>query len=394
MRRMVLDRNGRSVLPPLAIDLAIAAAVAAIGLSQTLPVFDRGPREDGAWPLVLAGALALVFRGTYPWLALAGTTAAAGSYLLLGHHGALAILPAVGIALYTVVALGEPSRRVSLGIALAATGALGLAAFIGDPHRPASAWAIDAGWMAAAILFGDAMRSRRELASEAEARAQAAERTREEEARRRVTEERLAIARELHDVVAHTVALINVQAGVAAHVFDSNPTAARAALGHVRDATHATLNELRAMVGVLRERADGSVPLEPTRGLDGLDDLVARVQRAGLEVTLQRRGQAHALPPHVDLAAYRIFQEALTNVLSHNGPSRVDVELDYGTRELALRVTNEAGPLQAPSRPSSGHGITGMRERAAAIGGSLEAGPRPGGGFEVRATLPLNGAHR
>ncbi len=371
----------------IAIDIAIAAGVASVGLSQTLPFF-RGARDSGAWPLVLVAALPLVVRSVYPWLTFAGTMVATGAYLLLGHHGALAVLPAAGLALYTIVSAGEPSRRRSIGVALAATALLAVAAFIGDPGRPSSSWGIDGGWLAASILLGDAMRSRRDLAEEAEARADLAERTREEEALRRVSEERLAIARELHDVVAHTVALINVQAGVAAHVFESNPRQAREALEHVRQATHGTLNELRAMVGVLRAQTNETAPLEPTRGLDGLDELVARVRGAGLDVSVERRGESRELPSHVDLAAYRVLQEALTNVLSHNGPSRVIVSIDYRPRELELRVVNGPGTARPATAFRAGHGITGMRERVTAIGGSLEVGPLPDGGFEVRAVLP------
>jgi hypothetical protein len=227
----------RARIPALAVDLAIAAGVVVVGLSQTAPIFERRPGDSEGWPLALLAGGALLFRTTSPLLALGGATFAASWFLFLGNHAALAVLPAVLVAQYTVVARAEPSRRASIALALAAAGLLAVAAQLGGPRRPASGWAMDAGWITAAILLGDTMRNRRELAAQAEARAEQAEPTRDEEARRRVTEERLAIARELHDVVAHTIALINVQAGVAAHVFDTNPDQARQAFEHIRTAT-------------------------------------------------------------------------------------------------------------------------------------------------------------
>lgn len=388
---MVQLRAWRTQVPVLAVDVAIALAVAAVGLAQTLPILERRPGDVGGWPFVVLGASMLLLRSSFPLAALLGATSVASAYLLLGHHGAFPVLPPVLVAQYTVIAHGELSRRDGIAVAVLATLVLALAAAIGDPHRPPSNWAIDAGWIAAAILLGDAMRSRRELAAAAEARAVEAERTRDEEARRRVSEERLAIARELHDVVAHTLALINVQAGVAAHVFDSNPEQAREAFEHIRTATHATLNELRAMVGVLREAPDTSPPLEPTRGLEGLDALIARVREAGLEVMLERSGSLDDLPGHIDLAAYRVLQEALTNVIRHNGPSRVSVSLERTVDALRLRVTNDAGPDGRGGPVVEGHGITGMREWVTTLGGEFDAGALPGGGFEVRARMPVNG---
>ena len=255
-------------------------------------------------------------------------------------------------------------------------------------------------WTGMAAAAGDAVRSRRAFVDAIRERAERAERTREEEARRRVAEERLRIARDLHDVVAHHIALVNVQAGVASHVMDKRPDQAKEALGHVREASRSALNELRATVGLLRQTGDPEAPTEPAPGLARLDELADTFRNAGLPVEVARSDQGDPLPAAVDLAAYRVIQEALTNVRKHAGTAaKAEVSVvRVGTRVevTVLDGGPGAGPAHGPGpeadtgpREGGGHGLLGMRERVTAIGGSCTAGPRFGGGFRVHAILPV-----
>jgi signal transduction histidine kinase len=231
------------------------------------------------------------------------------------------------------------------------------------------------------------VRSRRVLAAEALARAERAEQTKEQEARRRVDAERLRIAREVHDTVAHAVAVINVQAGVTAHVLDQRPQQARAALVTIEQTSARALEELRATLGVLRGADRGDAPAAAA-GLDQVEELAAIARDAGLDVKVEVGSAPRALPSATDQAAYRILQESITNAIRHAGPARVTVTLTYGPEELELRVTDDGRGQDGPAA-AGGQGIVGMRERAALLGGELTAGPRPGGGFQVRARLPL-----
>jgi signal transduction histidine kinase len=244
-------------------------------------------------------------------------------------------------------------------------------------------------WTGMAGAAGDAVRSRRAFVDAIRERAERAERTREEEARRRVAEERLRIARDLHDVVAHHIALVNVQAGVAAHVMDRRPDQAKEALAHVREASRSALNELRATVGLLRQSGDPEAPTEPAPGLDVLDELVITFRQAGLPVEVARADDGVRLPAAVDLAAYRIIQEALTNVQKHAGSdAKAEVSVIRVGPTLEVTVLDN-GVDPDGQTDGGGHGLLGMRERVTALGGALTAGPRYGGGFRVQAILPL-----
>jgi signal transduction histidine kinase len=255
----------------------------------------------------------------------------------------------------------------------------------------------------AAMWWAEGVRARRAYVAELRDRAERAERTREEEARRRVDEERMRIARELHDVVSHTIGVISVQAGVAAHLLHRRPDKAAASLAAIRQASDDALGELHAMLGVLREGGDedGRAPLTPAPGLAELDALVAQAARSGVEVTVSLEGEPRRLPPAVDLAAYRVVQESLTNVVRHAGASRAEVAIRHTDGRLVVEVTDNGNGLESTSgrrsddsdrqNRRSGQGILGMRERARALGGSLAAGPRPGGGFRVQASLPVSG---
>ncbi|WP_026256990.1 sensor histidine kinase [Actinopolymorpha alba] len=311
------------------------------------------------------------------------------------------------VALYTLTAYGDGRRSLvtaGVGIGVLTVAWLVFAADI-EP-RAAIGWVffrIGASVMSAAL--GESVRSRRFIAAEAQERAERAEHTREEEARSRVDAERLRIAREVHDTVAHAIAIINVQAGVTAHVLDKRPEQAREALIAIEQTSSQALREMRAILGVLRDANDGRVP-HP--GLGQIDELTAKARDAGLDINLEAMPPAVPLPSAVGSAAYRVLQESITNVIRHVGPTRVTVALDYGIDVLEVRVSDEGrrgAPAGGPSdyRPRAQHptsngtgrsaepgrGILGMRERCQLLGGELTARSLPGGGFEVKARLPL-----
>ncbi|MFG1707417.1 sensor histidine kinase [Nonomuraea sp. M3C6] len=312
------------------------------------------------------------------------------------------------VALYTVAAYGDGRRSLviaGVGTSVLTVGWLVAAADI-EP-RAAIGWVffrIGASVMSAAL--GESVRSRRVIAAEALERAELAERTREEEARARVDAERLRIAREVHDTVAHAIVIINVQSGVTAHVLDKRPEVAREALRAIEQTSSRALREMRAILGVLRDDDgddDGRVPYP---GLGQIDELAAKAREAGLDIKLEETSPAAPLPSAVGSAVYRIVQESITNVIRHVGPTRVTVALNPGIEVLEIRVTDEgrraapgdelADPRLPARHPTSiggsakpGRGIVGMRERCQLLGGELDARPLPGGGFEVRARLPL-----
>jgi signal transduction histidine kinase len=209
-------------------------------------------------------------------------------------------------------------------------------------------------------------------------------------------EERLRIARELHDVLAHQIALINVQSQVAAHVLGSEPGKAREALGHIRQAGRAALDELRTTVGLLRrpgspDEPPYEPPTEPAPGLDRLPDLVGSFTAAGLIVDFRTEGERRALPAPVELAAFRVAQEALTNVSKHAPRACATVRITYTSDDLVVDVADDGGPARVPAggvEASAGHGLLGMRERALSVGGTFTTGPSATGGFRVLAVLP------
>jgi signal transduction histidine kinase len=400
-------RNAWESIPALVLDAGLALVLGLLGAAQLMghgpgrgpesgerpepggggfprPPGDQGP--DTLTYLLVAGcAASLLPRSRYPWLSFAGVLAFGSMYLERGQNP-FAILLIVLLAVYTAVSRSTLPRLPSIGLAVAGIVLLALALLSGDQPRDDAVWAMDAAWAAAAIFLGDATRSRRAFIAEAELRAAQAEVSHAEEARRHVTEERLQIARELHDVVAHNISLINVQAGVAAHLLEQNPQQAREAFVNIKQASHETLEELRAMVGVLREPLEGA-KLRPTTGLAATDTLAQAVREAGQEVHLTLTGNRRALPSSVDLSAYRILQEALTNAVKHAPGAEIEVRIDFGADALSLEVSNEWPSSQREE--TGGFGIVGMRERAQALGGRLEAGPDGAGRFKVRAVLPL-----
>jgi signal transduction histidine kinase len=224
----------------------------------------------------------------------------------------------------------------------------------------------------------------------ANARAEYAERTREEEARHRVADERMRIARELHDVIAHHLALANAQAGTVAYLIDTEPGNARTMAGDLSGTIVAALEELKTTVGLLRRAGDPESPLEPAPGLAQLPSLAASFGSAGLTVTITIEGEPRPLAPGTDLTAFRIIQEALTNVTKHAATSQAQVRLAYTGDRLAITVTNDTDGPPSVTAAVPGYGLIGMRERALSLGGRLRVGHRPAGGFEVATELPLH----
>jgi signal transduction histidine kinase len=359
----------------LVVGMAVFGVVGSIGAAGNQP--DRRPLDAVAYGLILLASVALLARRRHPVAVLAVTVAVTVAYLALGYPYGPVFLT-VWIAVYTLAA--APHRRLpavvaavaaALVVLVAADVALtGREALLGELPGIVAVWTVQ---LLAPLWLGWAVRVRRERAAE--------------EVRRRVDEERLRLARELHDVVAHTIAVINFQAGVAVHVLDRRPQQARTALVAIKQASSEALQELRATLGVLRQLGEQGGSRAPLPGLAQLDALVAGAGRP-VEVTVE--GERVELPLAVDLACYRIVQEALTNVARHAGPAGARVRLAFGTGEVVVEVTDDGKGVAAGAHPDGGgHGIAGMRERAVALGGELVAGPRPEGGFCVRARLPL-----
>ncbi len=238
--------------------------------------------------------------------------------------------------------------------------------------------------------LGAAVRSGRRRSRELAERTVQLEQEREEKARRAVFDERVRIARELHDVVAHHVSVMGVQAGAARLVMDRDPSKATEALGSIESSSRQAVVELHRLLGFLRQEGDAD-DLAPQPGLGQLEGLVAQMAEAELAVQLRVDGEPRPLPPTVELSAYRIVQEALTNTLKHAGASKAEVSLHYRPAAVELEIVDDGREAPSAAAATGGHGLIGMRERANLHGGRLSAGPRPEGGFAVRATLPVNG---
>jgi len=339
--------------------------------------------DVGAYALAVAAAGALVWRRRYPVQVMGVVFAATLVYFALGYPGGPIWLPLI-IAYFTAAVRGHR-------LAAAITAAAGFAVFPWLDYllrnaRPPSAIFLGAlaAWLLLVLGAAEIVRGRRERAAETA-------RIREEEQLRQASEERLRIARELHDAIGHHLSLINVQSGVALHLGEELPEQARSSFSAIRQASKEALSELRSVLSVLRQE-DEPAPRSPTPTIARLDDLVSQAAAAGLAVRTEIDGPPRPLPFSVDAAAYRIVQEALTNVTRHAGPATAMVRVCYAGQDLAVQVDDDGtGPPPGPPA-GNGRGIIGMRERAAALGGELQAGARPGGGFRVQARLPLGGA--
>jgi signal transduction histidine kinase len=395
-------------LRPRPLDVLVALVIAFVQVAGTITYSQDEPPSPWAFdafaciPLV-AGPVALLFRRRWPEATLVVTFAAAAGYAASGYPRGPAGFPAFVFAVVSAIMMGR--RAFAWGVlALAYAAFTWLPFVLPDEVEQARGFAGEAtnlAWLPLVGAASEVARSRLERRAE---RAQAAR----EEARRRAGEERLLIARELHDVLAHNISLINVQSGVALHLLDERPEQARPALEAINEASEAALGELRSVLDVLsrglgEDGAHGEsgawAPRAPTAGLLDLGGLVRRTRAAGLDVHLAVEGEARPVPAGIDLAAFRIVQEALTNVVRHaGGDARATVRLTYAPAELVVQVDDDgrgAGPGAGGSGgpptvgEDMGRGIAGMRQRVQALGGTLAAGPRPGRGFRVRTRFPL-----
>ncbi|WP_405884783.1 sensor histidine kinase [Streptomyces sp. NBC_01136] len=343
---------------------------------------ERAPLDFFARALLIVGTGLLLWRQRYPVLVAFGTAAAALVYLGAGYpYGPVFVTVAVGC--FGAVVAGH-RRAAWTAVGMLWAGHLLVAHWLyrwlppkGD--SPAS-WNQELGivtWAVVIVVVSELARVRREQWARDRAE-------RERAAARRAAEERLRIARELHDVLAHSISVINVQAGVGLALLDSDPEQARTALTTIKEASKEALGEVRQVLDTLR--TPGEAPRAPAPGLDRLPELVDQAAGAGLTVDVQ--GEAPKLPPGTDLAAFRIVQEALTNVVRHSGSRHARVRLESAQGTLRLRIDDD-GPSTGADAGGSGNGLAGMRERAVALGGTIEAGPRDDGGFRVLAVLPL-----
>jgi signal transduction histidine kinase len=381
----------RGVGRVLVADVLPAAAAGAVmvlgsGPAASGEVPPRRPLDLLAYALMAVAASVLLGRRRWPLGVLAVTVGASVVYLTLEYpHGPI-LLP-MSVAMYSVAV------RLSAGASLVACGVALLAVVIPDmlvidPElllvETPLLLAVLSGLLLPSWAIGTVVR----LGHETERRA------RQDETRRRADEERLRIAREVHDVVGHGLAVINLQAGVALHVVGRRPEHAEVALAAIKRSSKDALEELRGTLAVFRRPDNGGGPWRPAPRLDRLEALAAAMVEVGLPVEVAVTGQRAGLPAAVDLAAYRIVQESLTNVVRHAGSATATVRVSYQPDAVVLEVADTGRGRAAGAARLAGHGIAGMQERAAAVGGTLQAGPSGDGGFLVRARLPLGADHR
>jgi signal transduction histidine kinase len=378
--------SGMSRAATRLLDVGIAVVVIGYAEFEVLSGTVSGPR----WLLLLSGVLLgvpLVWRRTYPWPVLITVF---GTFWLLyaGQVSALGYLASAVAGLVAMYSFESIVGTTSGWIGFV----LGYATLLVTSRVdiPGSA-----GWLlillGGSALAGRGIRSRRILIEQLHQTTQALQRSRSENARAAVAQERVRIAQELHDVIAHAVSVIVIQAGAAERVLDQNPDQAREPLRAVQKAGREALTELRRLLGVLRPDTDQPASLAPQPGIADVPALAQHLTEAGLTVTMVRNGQPRTLPTGVELVAYRIVQEALTNVLKHSRAKSASVHIDYGSDVLSLKVDNDETSDAALNVTESdgGHGLLGMRERVTAYGGELQAGRDPDGGYSVRVRLPI-----
>jgi signal transduction histidine kinase len=355
------------------VDTVIAGAVTAVEAAATCRgawSHGHGHVQVGAlWYVpVVIGGVSLIFRRRFPAAVLAVVLA---TTLWAEALGAWAAWLTLIVAFFTAVL--ERRRAAAIGSLVVG---YGVSMWASRAHLTAAFALGLLAWLLILLAAAELIRTRRQRAAEITSR-------RQEEEKRRASEQRLAIARDLHDVVAHNISVINVQANTALHLMDRQPERAREALTAIHDVSKQALTELRSVLGVLRTDGGERAPLAPSPGLDRLRDLATGT--AGLSVRLETAGDPRPLPAGVDLAAYRIVQEALTNTIRHSGGRTATVRLRYDEDAVTISIEDDGTAVHPPRR---GNGMAGMTERAHALGGTLEAGPRPGGGFQVLARLP------
>ena len=341
--------------------------------------------------LLLVQVVPLLWRRSHPSLVLLLVGGAFGARVLLGFSPGIAGFGLL-VAMYSVAAYEMRARRLAF-LVVAGLGFVAGFVVFGVTGNPRSfAITIPSLFFVAAWLIGDYLRTRRAYVAQLEERAARLERERDQDRRLAADEERTRIARELHDVVAHDVSVIAIQAGAARAVQASKPEAAAQALGLIETTARETLIELNRLLGVLRGGNGATPDRSPQPGIGQLAGLVEELRAAGLEVDARIEGEAEPLPPALDLSAYRILQEATTNVLKHARAHRVDIRVRYSETMLALDIRDDGAGDGGDPASSSGHGLIGMRERVALFGGKLHAGRNRAGGFSVHARLPLEPA--
>jgi signal transduction histidine kinase len=374
----------------LILDLGIAAALAAAMVAEmAYRTDDRTETTPLAIAVAVVAVLPTLTRHRHPGWSLAACMVLLYAVLAIVdvHYTAPFSSMLCGYSL----ALAVDRRRVVLaGLALVPAVVAAILIFSDDRTLLNAEIPKNLAFVAAPLLLGAAVRNRRDYLAALVDRAETAERTRDEEARRRVGEERLRIARDVHDVVAHAMVAINVQAGVGAHLLDRDPEQARRTLKDIEKVSSEALSDLRSTLGMLREDATETdrAPVRPAQSLRELDELGESLRTAGIEVDLDVDPATATLPASVTSTGYRIVQEALTNVVRHAGGSHARVRVTRGADALVIEVDDDGGDEASAAPLGSGQGVRGMRERAQAAGGTLEAGPQAGGGWRVVATLP------
>jgi signal transduction histidine kinase len=393
--RLLAALRGRALLADVVLAAALAALAAVTGVALVAPAAQAPPPTPTIVLWAVALAAPLVLRRLIPSVVLAVTTIHFTRYWAVGQLNEIASWLVLGVAVYSAAAYAE-RRRAPWVCGACLLGLIGAGV---APTLRAGAGPVE---LAAVALFdalpfllgwslGTMMRTLRDYRMTLEERNRQLDQEREANARRAVLEERVRIARELHDVVAHHVSVMGVQAGVARRLFDRDPKEALGAIGSVELASRQAIADLQQLVAVLR-RQEESDDLAPQPSLQQLPELVEHMRRTGLPVTLTSRGQPRQLPAGVELSAYRIIQEALTNTLKHAGPARASVTVRYDNGAVEVEVVDD-GQGPPPDRPGTGgKGLVGMRERVNLYGGRLEAGARPGGGFRVHAVLRSGGS--
>jgi signal transduction histidine kinase len=390
-------------LEPRTFDRLLVGVLLSIGLLNALfdlrftdreLRFPLGSPPGAAIVIVVGLALLLVqvgpllWRRRYPSLVLLLVAGAFAARILLGFNPGIAGFGLL-VAMYSVAAYEVGARRVFF-LVVAGLGFVAGFVVFGVTGNPRSfAITVPSVFFVAAWLIGDYLRTRRAYVAQLEERAARLERERDQDRRLAADEERTRIARELHDVVAHDVSVIAIQAGAARAVQGTRPEAAAQALGLIETTARETLIELNRLLGVLRGSNGAAPERNPQPGIAQLPLLVEELRAAGLEVDARIMGEARPLPPALDLNAYRILQEATTNVLKHARARRVDIRVHYTETMLALDVRDDGAGDGGDPASSSGNGLIGMRERVALFGGELRAGRDPAGGFSVHARLPI-----
>ena len=395
--RMIAALRRQPLLADVTLAVALAALAAITGVALVAPRAQVAPPSTPvivAWAVALAAPL--VLRRRWPLVVLAVTTLHFTRYWAVGQVNEIASWVILGVAVYSAAAYADRRRaRWMCGACL--LWLIGSGVVLSARAGPIGAVEVAAIAMFDALPFllawplGAMMRRLREYRVVLEERNRQLDQEREVNARRAVLGERVRIARELHDVVAHHVSVMGVQAGVARRLFDRDPPEAVAAIGSVETASRQAIADLQQLVGVLRRQEEGD-DLAPQPSLQRLPELVEHMRQTGLPVKLTTTGEPQQLPAGVELSAYRIIQEALTNTLKHAGPAQAAVAVRYDNGAVEVEVVDDGQGPPPARQGTGGKGLVGMQERVRLYGGRLEAGARPGGGFRVHAVLRNGGS--